>query len=105
MATLNVQKASLSGLTVSMVAATAGGDTFPNDGYTFLQVKNDDASEKTITIGAVRACNHGFMHDATVAIAAGDTKVIGPFPVERFGGTPDITYSAVTSVTIAAIKL
>jgi hypothetical protein len=48
--------------------------------------------------------------DVTEAVAAGSEAMIGPFPAQHFAahdgtGLADVTYSGVTSVTVAAIKL
>lgn len=106
MALLNVQKASLTGLAPAFVAASAGGDSFVNDGKTVLHVKNGGASEITVTINSQQPCNYGFDHDVVVAVPAGGERIIGPFRQDRFNdanGQVAVTYSAVTSVTVAAI--
>lgn len=105
MATLAVTTLSQSGAVPSPVAAAGGGDSFPNTGREYLQVTNGDVSSKTVTINSVQACNQGFDHDLVVTVAAGDTKLIGPFPVRRFSSTVAVSYSAVTSVTVAVIKV
>ncbi len=103
MATLAISKSSLTGATPSFAAATAGGDTFANDGNAFLVVKNGDGSPHTVTVAAVTPCDFGTLHNAAVAVGAGAETTIGPFSVARFGRSPAITYSAVTSVTIAVV--
>ncbi|MBC7193861.1 hypothetical protein [Marinobacter sp.] len=106
MALLNVQKASLTGLAPTFVAASAGGDSFVNDGKTVLHVKNGGASEITVTVNSQQPCNYGFDHDVTVAVPAGGERIIGPFRQDRFNnsdGQVMVSYSAVTSVTVAAI--
>ena len=106
MAELTVQKTSLAGLGPTFVPAQAGGDTFENDGRTWLHVKNGGGSALTVQIDASQPCNFGFDHDASVSVPAGGERLIGPFPRERFGSKPNITYpGGVTSLTIAAIRL
>lgn len=108
MADLTVQAVSLTGAVITPVAAAAGGDTFSNDGRTILRVVNGGASPITATVNSLVACNQGFDHDAAVTVAAGVTKDIGPFPVARFNnssGKAAVTYSDVTSVTVAAIRV
>ncbi|RJX18505.1 MAG: hypothetical protein C4570_06400 [Ammonifex sp.] len=108
MAQLTVQNIALAGLTPSYAAAAAGGDNFTNDGRAFLHVKNGSASSINVTVDSAVPCNQGFDHDITVAVAAGADKMIGPFDPERFNdstGKVNVTYSAVTTVTVAALHL
>lgn len=108
MALLTVTKPSLTGVTSNPVPASSGGDTFPNDGFTFLRVKNGGGSSITVTINSQTPCNYGFDHDMTVTVAAGAEELIGTFPVNRFNdanGYVSVTYSAVTSVTVEAISV
>lgn len=105
MADINVQKASLTGVTPALVAATAGGDKFYNNGDTVLHVKNGGGAPITVTVAATAKCSHGSLHDSVSSIAAGATAQIGPFPQARFNGIDgkiSITYSGVTTVTVAA---
>lgn len=108
MALLTTQIVSVAGIAQTLAAATAGGDTFfPND-VTILVVKNGDGSPHTVTVVSPVNCDQGFEHDVAVVVAAGATELIGPFPAGRFAaanGQGSITYSAVTSVTIAAVQV
>jgi len=108
MAILTVQQASLSGVNTTYGAAAGGGDQFANTGKAMIHVKNGDVSSKTVTVDSQKVCSQGFDHDAAVAIPAGEERMIGPFPKDRFNdanGDVQITYSAVTSVTIAVVEL
>lgn len=108
MADLTVQQLALAGVTPTFGAAAAGGDTFTNSGRTFLVVKNGGASSVDVTANSVTPCNQGFDHDQAIAVAAGAEKWIGPFPKTRFNdatGKVGVTYSGVTSVTVAAVEL
>jgi hypothetical protein len=109
MAALTVQKAVLTGVAPTFVAAAGGGDTFVNDGETYLEVKNAGGSGITVTVSAQSACNQGTLHDSvtTVPATTGD-RVIGPFNTTRFNnsaGSCSITYSGVTSVTVAVVSV
>lgn len=112
MATLTVQTIDEDGLDATYSAASAGGDDFPNTpaGRIFLHAKNGDASSHTVTVAALDSSisidGLGALtkSDASVAIPAGEERFLGPFPYGAFGSSPAITYDAVTSVTIAAIK-
>lgn len=108
MATLTVQEIPLTGVAPSYDAATGGGDEFVNSGREFIHVKNGGGGSINVTINSQVNCNQGYDHDAVVAVGASAEKMIGPFPKDRFndsGGKAQITYSGVTSVTIAVIRL
>lgn len=92
------------GASEGFVAATGGGDTFPNDGHTMLHVKNGGGAPINVTIDSKVACNQGTDHDVVVAVPAAGDRVIGPFSQDRFGTDVNITYSGVVTVTVAAIK-
>jgi len=107
-ATLTVQEISLAGITPSYTAAEGDGNSFANDGDVFLQVKNA-GSEITVTIQTPAKVGGVDVEEITVVVPAttGD-KMIGPFEPTIFnqsGGVVYVDYSAVTSVTVAAIKL
>lgn len=116
MATIALQSATETGTAVTFTAADAGGDQFRNNndrGRVVYYVKNDDASPMTVTItaqdtstaisgfGTVTKANGGG------SVANGTEEVFGPFDeaFEDSNGNVQITYSSVTSVTVAAIKL
>lgn len=108
MATLTVQPTTLTGLTLSMSSASAGGDKFAPGPTTTLVVTNGSGASKTVTIDSVAPSNFGTDEDVVVVVAAGATTHIGPFPAHRFAGSDGlvaVTYSAVTSVTVAAKKV
>lgn len=105
MATLSVQTAAITGTVVTYASAAGGGDDFPNDGRVMFHVKNADASSKTVTINSITACDQGFDHDLAIVVANGTERIIGPFTVARFGASVGVTYSAVTSVTVAVLKV
>ena len=105
MAALTVQSASLAGTAVSLAAAGASGDTFTNDGNTVLVVDNASGASIDVTVDSPTLCNQGEAHDVVVSVGAGAQKMIGPFPVDRFSTTVSVTYSATTSVTVAARKV
>ena len=93
------------------VAAASGGDAFVNEGETFLYVKNTDAVSKNVTIAGQRTCPFGVAagsHNSVTAVALNEEKLIGPFNKSRFNdanGKVQVTYSAVTGVTVAAVKV
>lgn len=108
MAELTVQQIDRDGTTPSFSNAAGGGDTFDNDGKTYLHVKNGGAGSITVTINSQKQCDQGFDHDLTVNINAGAEALIGPFPPDRFNddnGEVNVSYSGTTSVTVAAFRL
>jgi hypothetical protein len=108
MATLTVQTVGLTGTAITTQAASVGGDDFANDGKTFFQCTNGGGSPITVTMVAKTACNQGTLHDGTGTVAAGATKIFGVFDRQRFNdsitGRVSVTYTAVTTVTVAAYK-
>lgn len=108
MALLTVQKPTPAGVAPTYQAAAGGGDTFPNDDGTYLHVKNGDATPTTVTINSVHACDQGFDHDLAVVVPNATERMIGPFNGSRFNdattGLVGVTYSKVTSLTVAAIS-
>lgn len=109
MATLTPQVVVLTGITPTLVAAEAGGDEFVNSGRDFIHIKNTNAAAIDVTINSQTDCNQGVDHDAVVNIpATTGEKFIGPFPKDRFDDAANkvqITYSAVTDVTIGIVRL
>jgi len=106
---LTVSTITTSGLTPPTYAdANAAGNYFINNGKTFLIVKNASASPIKVTIDSPAYCDQGFQHDVEVTVAAGAEKWIGPFPTVRFNdssGDVQITYDAVTNVTVAVVSI
>ena len=107
--TLAIQQIVRAGLTPSLAAANSDGSYVPNDGRTFIQVKNGAGAPITVTIETPGTVDGNAIADLVVTIPAmtGD-KVIGPFPPETYNqsdGKLKITFSAVTTVTIGAFRL
>lgn len=104
MADLGIQKSKVVGADFVPVAAGGSGDTVPIGAKLF--VRNGDASSKTITV-VVPGTQYGQARpDITKAVAAGEYAIFGPFPADLADpsdGKVHITYSATTSVLVAAI--
>lgn len=110
MAALTVQNIVIDGAVKSaLVAATAAGDTFVNDGKTFLEVLNGDVSPMTVTIVGQRNLPLGVSSTKTVTVTNATTQMIGPFPVGNYNRETDesveVTYSSVTSLTVGAYSV
>lgn len=107
----NLSKTSKSGGAVlSFVAASGGGDKFAFSPDAELHVNNGGGSPITVTIDCPGTCNFGVgnnaAHDATYTVTNGTVKII-PISDVRFrdsNGDVNVSYSAVTSVTVAVAK-
>ena len=115
MADLTKQKILESGLAPTMVAAAGGGDAITkNVGNVFFMVVNGGAGSINVTATVQNADldsdSHGeiIKGDRVVAVGVGETKLIGPFARGAFNdinGKVQITYSGVTSLTVAALYI
>lgn len=110
MATLTVQSVTPSGKTPSYASAAAGGDKFPWSEHAFIHVKNGDASSHTVTVASQYSTLPPGQQskDLTVSVPAGGEKIIGPFYKAAFqdsDGNVNLSYDAVTSVTVGAFEL
>lgn len=111
MAALNVQSVVTGGLAIATTAAAAGGDTVQlspiNDDRATLQVTNGGASPITVTLvdpGTTPAGNTTTAPAVSVAASATKLFPLNPNLVNPSTGFINITYSAVTSVTVAAFR-
>jgi len=104
MATITAQAASTNAA-LTYAAAAGGGDTIVGGSAqrTTLFVRNG-GSTITLTIAAVNVCSQGFLHNMVVSCLAGDTEIALPANCETAAGNYGITYSGVTSVTVAAVN-
>lgn len=111
MATLSVQNVAVTGLSnPTFSAAAGGGDDFANDGAkTFVYFKNGSGGAITVTFDDTGSASpsgaKAFNADVDVTVPAGGESCIGPFPQSRFGSSVGMTYSGVTSLTVAALRL
>lgn len=108
MTILIMQKLTNTGMAPVFDAADVEGNKFSNNGRTFLVVKNGGAAPVTVTVNSQRKCDQGFDHDITVDVPAGGERWIGPLDPHRFNtpnGEVEVAYSAVDSVTVAAIQV
>lgn len=107
MANLQYQTVQLTGIAPAYSAADVAGDTVAPNERGFLVVKNGGASPITVTIATPGQTEFGLdQPDIAVTVAASAEKMIGPMrdrlAVET--GSVQVSYSAVTSVTVAAIR-
>lgn len=109
MATLSKQSKS-GGAVLTFVAAAGGGDKFAFSSDAELHVNNGGGSPINVTIDCPGTCNFGAAnnaaHDAIHSVTNGTVKII-PINDSRFrdaNGDVNISYSSVTSVTVAVAK-
>jgi hypothetical protein len=112
MAVLTVQDAALTGLAETLVAASGGGDKFSNNGHCLLEVVNGGGAPISVTIDDPGSSTPpgatAFNPDVVVAVPAGASRIIGPFPPFRFNdanGDVNVAYSGVGTVTVRVIRL
>lgn len=110
MAAIAIQQPVLAGLNPSYAACTGGGDTVPgNDGKVMLHVKNGSGGALTVTVASQRPTVAGYTPaNNAVSVPAAGERMIGPFDPAAFNdstGSLVVTYSAVTSLTIAAVRV
>jgi hypothetical protein len=106
MATLAVQDAPVTGLdSVVFTAAAAGGDEAPTGGGVVLLVRNTDGTSKTVTVATPGTVRGLTVEDPVMTVPA--TTGLAAMPLVRsvFGAMAQVTYSAVTGVSVAAVKL
>lgn len=109
MATLTTQTITADGLSPSYASAAGGGDKVRPGRGVFIHVRNGDASPMTVTLATPGTVDGLAIADRAVTVAAGGSRMI-PVPVAAYGdpadsGLASITYSAVTSVTVAALRI
>lgn len=107
MAALTAQSISTAGLAPTFANAAAGGDTAPVGGDLVLIVRNGSGSAVTVTVATPGTVGGLDIADASVSVPAGGSGVIPMAAVYRDPVTnrAAITYSAVTTVTVAVLQL
>lgn len=106
MATLSVVKEAFDGVDVAAASAAGGGDSWPNDGKTRCLFINGSGGAITVTIvtSGTDPTTGLAIADQTVVVGATSTHMTKPFPIGLFGSTVSMTYSGVTTFTVALIK-
>lgn len=103
-----IQLSSSNSNTFAFAAASGGGDTVINataSPETVLVVNNASGSSITVTLAGISSCNFGVTHNATYTVAANTVlpiKIAGAYI--NSSNQVGVTYSAVTTVTVAAYK-
>jgi hypothetical protein len=108
MALLTTVTATLAGTNPGFVAANAGGDTMQYQPNSFLHVRNASGSSVTVTVVVPGNTEFGVAQpDPTVSVPAttGERLIrLTQGLVDPATGLINVTYSAVTSVTVAVIS-
>ncbi len=106
MATLTPVNISRAGVLETLVAASAGGDSITNDGQTFIVVAlAPEFGPRTLTFDITSTVDGQAVTDRTVVFAAGERKLIGPFPPSVYGVALGITYSSEVGLTLNPFRL
>jgi hypothetical protein len=106
MAALTPQVVSIAGTAPTYAAASAGGDTVPAGERTWIHVKNAGGSPITVTVTTPGTVSGLAIADVSVSVpATTGERLIGPLPSNLFGDQVAVSYSGVTTVTIAALQI
>lgn len=109
MATLTTQNITTAGITPTYAAATSGGDAMVPGSSNFLHVKNGGGSSITVTLVTPQVVDGSLaVADRAVTVANASEAMIKVTPElyrDPTSGLASITYSAVTTVTVAAISI
>jgi hypothetical protein len=111
MALLSTQVCTQAGITPTYAAATAGGDAFVPTDTGVLIVKNGGGAPVTVTLDVAQATTPSGdpFPEHAVTVANGSERWIGPLSASIYRnastGQCAVTYSAVTSVTVAVVAL
>lgn len=108
MATLTVASTSRTGLDMAGVTPGGSGDEWLNTGVEMIQVYNGSVASINVTLDIKSTVDGAAVTDPVVAVAAGATKIMGPFPpayyTDSSTGLAKATCSATATITIKAFK-
>jgi len=80
-----LQDVTRAGLAVTEAAGdNVNGNQFTNDGKTILRVRNSSGGSLNVTITTPGTVDGLAVADRVVAVGAGVTTFIGPFPVDQY---------------------
>jgi hypothetical protein len=114
MALIPQQQISQSGLVPAYTAALVAGNVLQNTGIQYFHVRNESASSVTATVVPVitTVIDPGLgelvKENAVLTLAAGEAGFLGPFETKAFNspeGQITLTFTSVTSVTVAALYI
>lgn len=108
MATINPQ--TVSGGALTYAAASAGGDVvaFGTATRPIILIRNASGSSITVTLAGKLPCSQGSLHNVPITCAVGDTEIDPPqWVIDAASATlgqVSLSYSATTSITVAAVS-
>jgi hypothetical protein len=104
---LTNQNVKRTGLTPTYGAANAAGHSFANSGRELLHVKTV-GTPTTVTIQTPGTVDGLAVAELVISLLANEERLIGPFPPSVYNQAGDevyVDFSAVTAVTVAALKI
>ena len=111
MAVLQAVRPDISGGAPGFESAATGGDTFANDGRTYVHIKNGNVAARTVTFDSPGTCSFDTAanagHDLEIVVAANSEQIVGPFPIARFNdgdGVVAMEYTAVVDLEVAVLR-
>lgn len=112
---LEVARIVKTGYSTALISADEDGDTFVNDGKTFLRVGNGGAVPVTVTIktqipSGIACQGYGILGDSDIAVVipAGENRDIGVFEQARYNnsdGQVEVEYSVFASVGVKPLGI
>lgn len=111
MALLTVQKITKSSAGLSLVAAAAGGDTFPNTDGVLVQADKSSAGTATITISAVTnplitpEAGSLVVPDIVITVPASGNILFSVPQSHTAIGIVSMTYASETDLTLAVARV
>jgi hypothetical protein len=108
MANLTVIHTGLAGALLAMTDNDPAGDKYVNSGREVVIVVNGNETSATVMLNSLVNCDQGFDHNLSYTIAAGETKIIGPFSPTRFNdvdGKTALAYTGDGYLTVAVVQL
>ena len=108
MALLQTQTITQAGLAPSLQAASVGGDQYYPTSSTFLYVKNGSGAPITVTVATTATIFGQPISNVAVSVPAAGEEMLGPYDpgmvAQPVTNLANVTYSAVASLSIAAIS-
>lgn len=100
------QDSTRNGLALAFTAANVDGHSVLNTGKVLLYVKNGAAAAINVTVQTPGTADDGLaIADKIVSIPATGERVLGPYPPPIYGDDMLVDFSAITTVTIAALRI
>lgn len=85
---------------------STNGDTWTNDGTQWLEIKASAGGSVTASVPYLNTYDGQTIPPKTITVASNARVAWGPFPPEKFGSAPVVTWSGTTaSVTFDIRKL